>query len=104
MQKIAESLHKLDATLVGDARNAANKMRYQVGRLEKRATQAELRKEEILSRHAAMIENSLYPKRTLQEREIAGVYFLSRHGAPLMDQLIEAASAHCPEHKILRVG
>jgi len=104
MQRISESLHKLDQTLVGAAKNAASKMRYQVGRLEKRAAQAELRKQQVLARHAAMIENALFPHKTLQEREIAGVYFLVRYGAGLIDQLIEAAGARCPEHKILRVG
>jgi bacillithiol synthase len=104
MQRIGESLHKLDPTLMEAGKRAANKMRYQVGRLEKRAAQAELRKEEILSRHAAMIENSLYPHRILQEREIAGVSFLARHGLELIEQLIETASARCPEHKIVRVG
>lgn len=104
MQRISESLQKLDPTLVDAASNAANKMRYQVGSLEKRAAQAELRKEEILTRHATMIENALYPKRDLQEREITGVYFLARFGMGLIDQLIEAAAGRCPEHKILRVG
>jgi len=104
MQRISESLHKLDQTLVGAAKNATSKMRYQVGRLEKRAAQAELRKQQVLARHAAMIENALFPHKTLQEREIAGVYFLVRYGAGLIDQLIEAAGARCPEHKILRVG
>ncbi len=104
MQRISESLHKLDPTLVEAGKHAANKMRYQVGRLEKRAAQAELRKEETLSRHSAMIENSLYPHRILQEREIAGVTFLARHGLELIDKLIEAAEARCPEHKIVRVG
>ena len=79
-------------------------MRYQVGRLEKRAAQAELRKEEVLARHAAMIENSLYPRKALQEREIAGVYFLARYGLGLIDRLIETASARCPEHKVVRLG
>lgn len=104
MQLIGESLHRLDPTLEDAAKNAANKMRYQVGRLEERAAQAALRKEETLSRHAAQIENSLYPRKTLQEREIAAIYFLSRHGLRLIDQLVEAASARCPEHKIVRVG
>jgi len=104
MQRISESLHKLDPTLVDAAKNAANKMRYQVGRLEERAAQAELRKEEILTRHAAMVENALFPHKTLQEREIAGVYFLARFGSGQIDQLIEAAEERCPEHKILRVG
>jgi hypothetical protein len=57
-----------------------------------------------LTRHATTIENALYPKRDLQEREIAGVYFLARFGMGLIDQLIEAAAGRCPEHKILRVG
>ena len=79
-------------------------MRYQVGRLEKRAEQAELRKEGILTRHAAQMENALYPERTLQEREIAGIYFLARYGTGLIDRLIETAAARCPEHKIVRLG
>jgi bacillithiol biosynthesis cysteine-adding enzyme BshC len=104
MQRISESLHKLDPTLVEAARTAANKMRYQVGRLEKRASQAELRREEILSRHAAMIENVLYPHKTLQEREIAGLYFYAAYGAELIDRLIETAQNPCPEHQIVRLG
>jgi bacillithiol biosynthesis cysteine-adding enzyme BshC len=104
MQRISESLHKLDPTLVEAARHAANKMRYQVGRLEMRASQAELRREEILSRHAAMIENALYPHKTLQEREIAGLYFYAKYGPELIDRLIETAHNPCPEHKIVRLG
>jgi bacillithiol biosynthesis cysteine-adding enzyme BshC len=104
MQRISESLHKLDPTLVEAARNAANKMHYQVGRLEKRASQAELRREETLSRHAAMIENALYPHKTLQEREIAGLYFYAKYGAELIDRLIETAQNPCPEHKIVRLA
>jgi bacillithiol biosynthesis cysteine-adding enzyme BshC len=104
MQRIGESLHRLDSTLVEAARRAANKMRYQVGRLEKRAAQAELRREEILTRHAAQIENALYPHRTLQEREISGLYFLAKYGTELIGRLIESAHARCPEHKIVRLG
>ncbi len=104
MQRISESLHKLDPTLVEAARRAANKMRYQVGRLEKRAAQAELRKESLLTRHAAQLENALYPKRTLQEREIAGIYFLAKYGTGLIERLIETAAVRCPEHKIVRLG
>ena len=104
MQRIGESLHRLDPTLVEAARRAANKMRYQVGRLEKRAAQAELRRNEILTRHAAQIENALYPHRILQEREIAGLYFFAKFGAELLDRLVETAEARCPEHKVVRLG
>ena len=104
MQRISESLQRLDPTLVEAARRAANKMRYQVGRLEKRAAQAELRRNEILTRHAAQIENALYPHRDLQEREIAGLYFYAKYGPELLERLVETAQARCPEHKIVRLG
>jgi bacillithiol biosynthesis cysteine-adding enzyme BshC len=103
-QRISESLQRLDPTLVEAARRAANKMRYQVGRLEKRAAQAELRRHEILTRHATQIENALYPHRDLQEREVAGVHFYARWGPELLDRLIETAQARCPEHKIVRLS
>jgi len=104
MQRISESLQKLDSTLVEAARRAANKMRHQVGRLEKRAAQAELRRNEILTRHATQIENALYPHRILQEREIAGLYFFAKYGPELIERLVETAQARCPEHKVVRLG
>jgi bacillithiol synthase len=101
MQQVSASLQKLDATLVGAAERATNKMRYQIERLRKRAAQAELRRNEILTRHAAQIENALFPHKTLQEREIAGLYFYAKHGPALIDHLVELAQALCPEHKVL---
>jgi uncharacterized protein YllA (UPF0747 family) len=79
-------------------------MRYQVGRLEKRAAKAELRRNEILTRHATQIENALYPHRVLQEREIAGLYFYAKWGTELLERLIETAQARCPEHKAVRLA
>jgi bacillithiol biosynthesis cysteine-adding enzyme BshC len=104
MQRVSQSLQTLDPTLVEASGRAASKMRYQVDRLEKRAAQAELRRTEVLSRHAAQIENALYPNKSLQEREIAGIYFYANHGPELINRLIELAQARCPEHKVLRLG
>ena len=104
IQRISDSLSRLDPTLVRAAAKAANKMRYQVNRLEKRAALAELRRNEVISRHAKQIENSLYPKKTLQEREISAIYFYAKYGPELIDRLIEAAQARCPEHKVIRLS
>jgi len=101
MQQVKSSLQKLDPTLVEAAARATSKMQYQIGRLEKRAAQAELRRTDILTRHAAQIENSIYPRKTLQEREISGLYFYAKYGPPLIDRLIELAQTRCPEHKVL---
>jgi bacillithiol biosynthesis cysteine-adding enzyme BshC len=101
MQRVSQSLNTLDPTLVEAAANATSKMQYQVDRLEKRAAQAEIRRNEIISRHAAQIENSLYPRKTLQEREIAGLYFHAKYGSELISRLVDLAQARCPEHKVL---
>ena len=101
MYRVNESLQKLDPTLVDAAGLASSKMQYQVSRLQKRAAKAELRRTEILVRHAAQMENSLYPHKTLQERQISGVYFYARYGPALIDRLIDLAAARCPEHKVL---
>src|SRR5271157_5143033 len=104
MQRIGESLHRLDPTLVEAAERAASKVGYQVNRLEKRAAQAELRRSEILARHAAQIENALYPNKSLQEREIAALHFYANHGPELINRLVDLAQTRCPEHKVLRLG
>ncbi len=104
MRKISEALASLDPTLVEAAGRATNKMQYQIGRLQKRAAQAELRRNEIIARHAAQIENALYPRKSLQEREIAGLYFYAKYGPELIERLIETAQARCPEHKVIRLG
>ncbi|HEX8813161.1 MAG TPA: bacillithiol biosynthesis BshC, partial [Terracidiphilus sp.] len=104
MRSLNDSLQKLDPTLVEAAARATNKMRYQVERLQKRAAQAELRRSEILARHAAQIENALYPNKSLQEREIAALYFYANHGPELINRLIELAQTPCPEHKVLRLA
>jgi bacillithiol biosynthesis cysteine-adding enzyme BshC len=101
MQRASGSLQKLDSTLVEAATRASSKMRYQVDRLEKRAAQAELRRTEIITRHAAQIENAVYPNKTLQEREIAGLYFYAKYGPELVNRLVDLAQTRCPEHKVL---
>ena len=104
MYLVTGSLQKLDPTLVDAAGLASSKMQYQVARLQKRAAKAELRRNEILARHAAQIENSLYAHKSLQERVIAGLYFYAKYGPGLIGQLIELAQTRCPEHKVLVLG
>jgi bacillithiol biosynthesis cysteine-adding enzyme BshC len=100
-ERVSQSLQKLDPTLVEAAGRATNKMMYQLDRLERRAAKAELRRTEILIRHAAQIENSLFPHKTLQEREIGSLYFYAKYGPGLIDRLVELAQTRCPEHKVL---
>lgn len=102
MGEVHGSLEKLDPTLIEAAQRATSKMRYQVGRLHRRAARASLNKTDVLSQHASQLIDALYPDKSLQERTVGAAYFISKYGLELIDQLVEAAGS-CPEHRVLRV-
>jgi bacillithiol biosynthesis cysteine-adding enzyme BshC len=102
MAEVQSSLQKLDPTLVEAAQRATSKMRYQVGRLHRRAARAALRRTHVLSQHANQIMAALYPEKSLQERTVGAAYFVSKYGLELIDTLVEAAGS-CPEHRVIRV-
>lgn len=101
--KVRGSLEKLDFSLVEAAERAGSKMLYQLRRLRARAGKAQLRRNEEVIRHADWLSSVLFPNKSLQEREIAGVSFLARHGRELLPRLYEAAKSDCPDHQIIRL-
>jgi bacillithiol synthase len=101
LASIREALARLDVTLVDSAKTAGEKMHYQLNQLRSRAARAELRQSEILNRHAQFLSNALYPNKTLQEREIAGIYFLARNGIGLLHELCEAINTDCLDHQVI---
>ncbi len=100
---ITGPLKKLDTTLADAAENAGSKMRYQIQSLRDKAARAESRKNTETQRHADELSTLLYPNKNLQEREIAGVYFLLRHGIALLQTLKEKLNSECPGHQIVPI-
>jgi uncharacterized protein YllA (UPF0747 family) len=98
---IRDGLARLDSTLVDSATNAASKMQHQLTQLRARAARAELRQTEILGRHAELLCNSLYPNKTLQEREIAGICLVARHGAEFLRGLYDTIHTDCLDHQMI---
>jgi len=101
MAAVEEALAHLDKTLVESAQNAESKMLYQLTNLESRAARAELRQSEVADRHARLLTNNLYPDKTLQEREFAGIYFLAKHGRELLDELLNLINPECVDHQLV---
>lgn len=101
--RVREALAQLDVTLVDAAGNAGSKMKYQLERLRDRAARAESLRTGILARHAEALSNALYPNKTLQEREIAGVYFVARYGRDLLHRLYEVMHTDCLDHQVVEV-
>lgn len=80
---------------------SASKMRYQMGRLRRMAANFELQKEASLQKHAAAVMLSLLPDGHLQERLLAGVWFVARYGEGLAELLVEHAGQECPGHRVI---
>jgi bacillithiol biosynthesis cysteine-adding enzyme BshC len=102
VQTLEKSLAKLDPTLTNSAQRAGRKMLYQLDRLRKRASLAELRRNDEIARHAEWLSTNLYPGKDLQEREIGGVSLLARAGRDLLSALVDCAG-DCPDHQILHL-
>src|SRR5271155_190106 len=100
---LREALEKLDPTLVEASQTGASKVQYQLGRLRERAMAAEMRRSEVVGRHAAALSSVLYPENALQERGLAGIYFVARHGTQLLRDLHDIMRTDCHDHQILEL-
>jgi len=98
---LLHALKKLDPTVESAAEVAARKMRHQLERLESRAARAHLRREQVLDRHASMLSSLLFPEKELQERRLAGIYFLAKYGVELIDRLLEDYRPECHDHQVI---
>jgi bacillithiol biosynthesis cysteine-adding enzyme BshC len=101
---LLRSLKKLDPTVAAAGEVSARKMRYQLKRLESRSARAHLQREQTMERHATLLTSMLFPERELQERHIAGVYFLGDFGTDLVDRLIIDYRPECPDHQVLSLS
>lgn len=100
---LQDSLAQLDPTLVEASQTGASKVRYQLDRLRERAMAAELRRSEVVSRHGQALSQALYPEDALQERGVAGVYYLARHGTELLKSIHDAMRTDCLDHQVLEL-
>jgi bacillithiol biosynthesis cysteine-adding enzyme BshC len=101
MAGVRDALSRLDKTLVDSAINAESKMRHQLDSLRSRAARAELRHSEVLERHADLLSNTLYPHKGLQERGLAGIFFLDRYGNELLNDLHHTIHTDCLDHQVI---
>ncbi|MBI2678758.1 MAG: bacillithiol biosynthesis cysteine-adding enzyme BshC [Candidatus Koribacter versatilis] len=92
-------LAALDPTVAKAAEKSAAKMRYQFGRVHAKAARAHLRRSEELRKHAQQISDALYPEGHLQERQVAAISFLARHGPQWLLRVYDAMG--CQGHQVV---
>jgi bacillithiol biosynthesis cysteine-adding enzyme BshC len=99
IERVTETVTRLDATLREAAEHSGSKMRHQLQQLVGRAARAQAMRNAEVTRHAGVLAGTLYPDQKLQEREIAGISFLAQFGAEALsrigDQMDLSCSGHC---------
>lgn len=98
IERLQQQLQALDPTLVDAAERSSRKMQYQLGKIQRKAARAEIRRNPELAADADAILNELFPEKDLQERSLPGVWFLK---PGLVETLIELAGEWCPGHHIV---
>jgi bacillithiol biosynthesis cysteine-adding enzyme BshC len=101
LSALAEYMAAMSAELGRAAEVSASKMRYQMDRLRRMAAAFEVQKQDSLNKHARAIMLNLLPGEHLQERVLAGVWFLARYGEGLPQLLVEHAGQECPGHRVI---
>jgi bacillithiol biosynthesis cysteine-adding enzyme BshC len=100
---VKEKLVKLDRTLVDAAETARSKIEHQLERLHSQVARAEALKNELVTRHAEILSQALYPDKGLQERGIGGIYFLARYGEEFLHRLYDGIQPDCHDHQIVEL-
>ena len=72
----------------------ARTIEHRIERLERRLLAAVKRRETDGMRRIATARGSLFPHGVRQERKLSFIPFLARYGAPLLEQMLEAAGTH----------
>jgi bacillithiol biosynthesis cysteine-adding enzyme BshC len=103
MAAVRESIGRLDSTLIKAADRARIGMWHQINRLHRRASSAELLRNEVITRHADALSDALFPHKALQEREVAGVSFVARYGTVLLADLYQKIHPDCHDHQVIEV-
>jgi bacillithiol synthase len=100
---LTEYLGGMDASLGRAAEVSGSKMLYQMNRLRRMAATYELQKEASLRKHAEAITLHVFPNGHPQERVVAGVWFMAKHGDGLVERLVGVAGNQCPGHVVVRL-
>ena len=103
MTALRDSVGKLDSTLIRSADRARMRIWHQINRLHRQAARAELLRNEVIERHTGALCDALFPHKTLQEREIAGISFVARYGPSLLTNLYDAIHTDCHDHQVISI-
>jgi len=103
IERFGRELTGFDPTLAVALERSGKKIRYQLGKIERKTGREALRRDERAARHAASLYGLLFPEHNLQERVYSILPFLAKHGLDLIGHIYEAIQSDCPDHRVMVV-
>ena len=101
MERLAENVAQIDATLEGAARSALGRMQDDLKKLQAKIIQAAKRKDDTLRRQFRHVQAQAFPGGAPQERAVGFVHFLNKYGPVLIDRLLEEMPADMGVHWVI---
>ena len=103
LDTIRNAVPTLDPTLAGAASSTAGRIARELGNLRGKVVSAAKRKDSTLRRQFERARAQSFPGGAPQERSVAGVHFLNRHGFVLVDRLLGHLPLDPGHHWLLTV-
>jgi bacillithiol biosynthesis cysteine-adding enzyme BshC len=100
LERLRREMDGFDPTLTRALERSGRKIRYQVGKMERKVGREALRRDERAGRDATSLYGLIYPERHLQERLYSILPFVAKHGLDLAQRLYEMVQLDCPDHRL----
>jgi len=100
---LRRELEGFDPTLAKATDRSLAKIRYQLGKIDRKTGREAIRRNDRAARDAAAIYGLIYPERHLQERLYSFLPFLAKHGLDLTQEIYDAIQLDCPDHRLMFV-
>jgi bacillithiol biosynthesis cysteine-adding enzyme BshC len=101
LDTLQEQLRRVDPTLADALDKGRRKINYQIDGLRTRFNRAQVSRDEAVSRQLEHAFDLLYPKKSLQERQINVMSFIARHGRYFVDWVFDAIDLGSNDHQIV---
>ena len=103
VERLGRELVAFDPTLALALERSGKKIRYQLGKIERKTGREALRRDARAARDAYSLYGLLFPEHNLQERVYSILPFLAKHGLDLIGHIYEAIQLDCPDHRVMVV-
>jgi uncharacterized protein YllA (UPF0747 family) len=101
LDRLGGEIAGFDATLAAALERSGRKIRYQLGKVERKVGREAMARDARAARNAASLSGLICPERHLQERLYSILPFLAAHGPELIPRVYEELDLECPDHRVV---